>query len=403
MGIITNIGPIGIIRSLSDSGSTGSSKLDPNKLYYVITGGQDYQSTINNDGSLWFWPGGGPGTFQCVITNIEDGTIEKVTLQFSSRADNTADILGWSINDGSVWNIDNTTYSIVDGGTLTSPKFTLSNEMTITNPIAEDGTFRFHLVEGDGILTPAKTFSESFIPGEVAGANFNAGTYLNSIPSTFIGIGPFPDRMFLKLTNTYPRVNIDLFGDSTIAEVQPLAAPENTRKDGIWHKFNDNAITNSLPIRIYSRGQGGATWTDTVARVQANLPYMSNYTDIIGVQIWSWNESPTSIGEAAAQWSAWLSLKSEIEAAGFKAFPLILHPYTTRTSSGQIDAFNFLKDLVSTNNGIDLSNITGSTSYPNLVGSESEDNIHMNISGAVRCGPAIVSTITNWVGQYYNI
>lgn len=402
MGIVQPVSIVQIVRSLSDNGSTGSSKLNPSKLLAVITGAQDFQSTINNDGSLWFWPGGGPGTFQCELAFIDNGRVDNVQVQFTSRASGAADVTGWSIWDGSSWNIDNTTYDIADG-TLGSPSVQLSNVISLTNPVNSTGHFNFHVVQNNGVLTPSKTFGTVYLPNEVFYANFNPGTYLNSFPANNVGISPFMDRMFLKLSNTYARVIIDMFGDSTIAEVMPIAAADNTRKDGIWHKFNDYTITNTLPIRIYSRGQGAATWSEIQARVRANLSAMATTTDIVGVQVWTWNSAWGNVGEATTAWAEWLVLKAEIEAAGKIAVPVILHPYTTRNSTGEVEAFNYLKTMVAANNGIDLSNITGSTSYPNLVGSESEDNIHMNQNGATRCGPAIVSTISNFVGQYYNI
>lgn len=402
MGIVQPVTIVGIVRSNSYVEPSGLSKLDPSKLLAVITGGQDFGGTINNDGSLWFWSGGGPGTFQCGISFIDNGTVDDIQLQFTSIANGASDVTGWSIWDGSSWNIDNTTYDIANGS-YASPSVQLSNVLQLTNSVNSGGNFNFHVVQNNGILSPAKTFSQTSLPNEISYANFNPGTYLNSFPSNNIDIGPFMDRMFLKLSNTYPRVIMDIFGDSTIAEVMPIAAPNNTRKDGIWHKFNDYTITNDLPIRIYSRGQGAATWAEIQARVRANLSYMSTTTDIVGVQVWTWNSGWVNVEQANTAWAEWLVLKEEIELAGFKAVPVILHPYTTRNSAGQVDAFNTLKTLVAENNGIDLSNITGSTSYPDLVPSESEDNIHMNQTGATRCGPAIVSTISDWVGQYFNI
>lgn len=372
----------------------------------VITGGQDFQSSINNDGSLWFWPGGGPGTMQTVLTNIEPDNVEGVSLLVESREATSGAVLGWSVQSGGTWAIDNTTYDPADGGSLASPTVLYTGELTLPTPVAQAGTFRMHVVQGDGLLSAGKTFTDGSWPSSVqaASANFNPGSYLNSVPSAFVGIGPFQGAAILRLASSaVPRAIVWVFGDSTGAEVRPLAATDNQGKEGVWFRANEYARTNSIPIRIYSRAQGGATWSDIQARVRANIASLAGKCNAIGVMVATWNTPIEGVAAANAAWAEYLVLEAEVLAAGFPCFPYILHPYTTRNTANQISGWNQLRDLVVAHGGLDFSVISGAASYPDLPGAESEDNIHQNGTGSVRTGPLILPLVRTWLQTYYTV
>lgn len=370
-----------------------------------ITSGQDFQSTINNDGSLWFWGGGGPGTMQCVIANEEPDAVVSAEILVESREATSGPLLGWAVQVAGVWASDTTDITPAAGGSLASPTVSPAPEITMPTPVAQGGTFRMHVVQGDGLLTAAKTFSEGYWPtgNLVTGANFNAGDHLTDIPGAFVGIGAFQSRAILKHSpGSLPKCVYGMFGDSTSAMVASLAYSPNTSKEGVWYRGNLAAIAAGKRVRAYSYGQGGASASDIRARVRANLATMAGRVNVVGVMVATWNTPIEGVAAADAEWAEYLTLEAEVQAAGLICVPYILHPYTTRNSVDQAAGWTQMQSLVAAHPlGLDFSDITGSTSFPDLVPAESLDNIHMDPPGATRCGPLIMDRLIVQAETFY--
>ena len=360
----------------------------PLSLWHQIDGGQDFGAAING-GSDWFWPNPLPATFQAVLLNIETATFDAAQAITESVTSGASSLTGWGINVQSAWNLDTATIS-PGNGTEDSPGSALSPVKVFSATLAPGAYFTYQQRQSTGLVPGGKCFSAGIWPesGQVAGQEFQEGDRLGLSVTSGITIGPLSTRLFLRRTGTDQFYNFMIFGDSTTAQVRPLAATNNTAKEGIWHFANANLRTNSKRVRIYSGGQGGASWDRIKGRVRAALPWMAGKVSEVVVQVWTWNSAWASAGQADTAWAEYLVLEAEVEAAGFRCSPLILNPYTTRSSAGEIAGFNAMKAYaVAHPRGIVLDTIMGSTSWPDLVPAESEDNIHSNRDGGFRAGP----------------
>lgn len=361
--------------------------LPPLSLWHQIDGGQDYGASVTG-GSVWFWPNPVVGTFQVWVQNIENTTFDAAQAIVESTSASPSSLTGWGLNV-SGWTLDTATYT-PGTGTYDSPAATLSDVMELANPLAPTEYAQFQERHSTGDLTAGKTFATNTWPesGQVVFDAFQEGDHLGGAVSG-VGIGPLSTRLFLRREaseDTY--YNFMVFGDSTTAQVRPLAATNNTAKEGVWHFANAYLRTNNKRVRIYSGGQGGATWAQILSRTRAALPWLAGKVSEIAVQVWTWNSGWLNIEQADAAWAEYLVLEAEIIAAGFGCAPLILNPYTTRNSAGQVDAFELLKAYaVAHPRGIVLDEIMGAASWPDLVPAESEDNIHSNRDGGFRAGP----------------
>jgi hypothetical protein len=368
-------------------GGGGGGATVPLSLWHQIDGGQDFGAAING-GSDWFWPNPLPGTFNAVLLNIENSTFDAAQAITESVTSGASSLTGWGINVQSAWNLDTATIS-PGNGTEDSPGSALSPVKVLSATLNPGAYFTYQQRQSTGLVPGGKCFSAGTWPesGQVAGQAFQEGDRLG-LSVSGIGIGPLSTRLFLRRTGTDEFYNFMVFGDSTTAQVRPLAASNNTAKEGIWHFANANLRTAGKRVRIYSGGQGGASWTRIKGRVRAALPWMAGKVSEVVVQVWTWNTAWSSAGQADTAWAEYLVLEAEVEAAGFRCSPLILNPYTTRSSAGEIAGFAAMKAYaVAHPRGIVLDTIMGSTSWPNLPGSESEDNIHSNRDGGFRAGP----------------
>lgn len=364
----------------------------PLSLWHQIDGGQDFGAAING-GSDWFWPNPLPATFQAVLLNIENATFDAAQAITESVTSGASSLTGWGLNVQSAWNLDTATISPGDG-TEDSPGHALSPVMTLSATLNPAAYFTFQQRQSTGLVPGGKCFSAGIWPesGQVAGQEFQEGDRLGLSVTSGITIGPLSTRLFLRRTGTDQFYNFMIFGDSTTAQVRPLAASNNTAKEGIWHFANANLRTAGKRVRIYSGGQGGASWDRIKGRVRAALPWLAGKVSDIPVQVWTWNSAWTSAAQANAAWAEYLVLEAEVQAAGLICRPLILNPYTTRNSAGEIDGFATMKNhVIAHPRGIVLDTIMGSTSWPNLPGSESEDNIHTNRDGGFRAGPEVAA------------
>lgn len=381
----------------------GGSAVPPLLRLSQVTTSEDFQSTIDTSSS-WFWTPP-TGTMQCVVVNPEPDAVESAELVLENREATSGAVVGWSVQSGGTWGIDNISRTPAPGGSLASPTISFTPPLTLPSAVAQNGSFRLHVAMGDGLLTAAKTFSEGYWPttNRVNSANFNPGTILNSVPSNFIGIGVFQSRLIMRHgAGSSPKCIAAAMGDSTAGQVCSLAYTPNTTKEGVWMRGNDHAIAQGWRIRIYSYGQGGASWADIQARTRANLPTLVGRVNMVMVMTATWNTPLEGAGAAAAAWAEYLALEAEIKAAGLIAVPYILHPYTTRNTANQIAGWTQMRNFVTSHPyGQDYSDITGSTSFPDLVPSESLDNIHMDPPGSTRCGPLIMARFRTLVQSFY--
>jgi len=394
---------LGLGLTLPRRGAGGGGGFTPSlSLWHQIEGGQDLGASING-GSDWFWPNPVPATFEAVLLNIENTSFDAAQAFVEGVASGASTLTGWGLNVQSAWNLDTTTTSPGNGGTVDSPAAALSAVLPLSAPLNPGAYFTLQQRRSTGNVAGGKCFASGVWPesGQVAGQAFQEGDRLG-LSVSGIGIGPLTSRVFLRRTGSDPFYNFIVFGDSTTASVRPLAASNNTAKEGIWHFANANLRTNSKRVRIYSGGQGGASWTQIKARVRAALPWLAGKVAHVVVQVWTWNSAWGNAIDAEAAWAEYLVLEAEVIAAGFACSPLILNPYTTRNSTGEIAGFAALKAAtVAHPRGIVLDTIMGSTSWPNLVGSESEDNIHSNRDGGFRAGPLAAPIFLTRAVEYY--
>lgn len=372
-------------------------------LWHQIEGGQDLGASING-GSDWFWPNPVPATFEAVLLNIENTAFDAAQAFVEGVTTGTSTLTGWGLNVQSAWNLDTSTTNQGNGGSMDSPAVALSAVLPLSAPLNPGAYFTLQQRRSTGNVAGGKCFASGIWPesGQVAGQAFQEGDRLG-LSVSGIGIGPLTSRLFLRrAVGANPFYNFMVFGDSTTAQVRPIAATNNTAKEGIWHFANADLRTNGKRVRIYSGGQGGATWAQIVSRTRAALPWLVGKVSEIAVQVWTWNSGWLNADQAETAWEEYLALEADVLAAGFGCAPLILNPYTTRNSAGQVDAFNVLKGYAEAHpRGIVLDEIIGSTSWPNLVPAESEDNIHSNRDGGFRAGPLAADIFLARAVEYY--
>lgn len=388
-----------IVRTSSESSATTTAtttELPPVSLtsWAQIDGGQDLGSPIDG-GNAWFWNNSGSSTFESLVNFQEPATIDAVQIPVITQVSSPGTMQGFAVFNGSQWQTEVTDVT-PPNGTFDSPGIALSPVMILSTPISSGTEFRFQELLSSGSQTPGKTFGSGIFPetNTTYGTGFQLGDYLGTdITKTGIEIGPFATRLYLRLANTQ-LYTMGMFGDSTVAMVQPIDAATNTSKEGVWFWANAENRTLSKNVRAYSYGQGTASWATIQERVRANLITMAGKITRVCIQVWTWNSGWTTVEEADAAWAEYLSLESEVKLAGFACSPMILHPYTTRNSAGQISAFSALKQYVLNHGeGLLLDNITGSLSWPNLPVEWSEDNVHMNQTGANAVSQDVASAL----------
>lgn len=365
----------------------------------VITNSQEFQPALNNDGNLWFWPGGGLGTFHADVRNQDSENIQSVQVQYESAADSPSPITAIGVGVGAIYNVDESLTVLPNGGTVSSPKIGLSAKLDLPAPVTPGNYFHFAVTQDNGNVTLANSFGSSqWVESENAiNTYFRTGDSHNSNPGGGTGgISPGPSRIFCYLPRSaQPRVIWDVFGDSTVAQVRPVASNNNASKEGVWYHMNSKAITDNKNVRIYSRGNGAFTWAQIQDRVRANLPYMIGKSCGILVQVWTWNTPHSSEANAITAWGEWLTLKSQIEDYGLIAKPLVLLPSTTRNSVGEIAAWQYLHDQTIATGGLYLGDIV-STNGIDIDAIYSEDNVHLNGPGGVLQG-------TNGASRLYTL
>lgn len=373
-------------------------------LWAFVEGGQDFGSSIEG-GGVWFWNTADPGTFEANVKNLEPESMDAVQTWAESVSATSGSIIGWGFRVGATWDTETATYTPDAGGTVPAPKIVPTSVLALTTPLAQDVSGRFQVVHSPGTLAAAKTFANTAWPesAQAGSANFNVGNYLGSDAPTFIDIGPLQSRLALRRasgSSTY--YNFAIFGDSTTASVRPVGSTNDAAKEGFSYEANKVLRTGGKRVRIYSWGQGAATWAEIQQRVVANLPYLVGKVSHLSILVWSWNSAYNSSAEADTAWAEYLALEAAVEAAGFACSPMILHPYTTRNSAGQVEGFTAMKAHVTAHpRGILMDELMGDTSWPNLPALESEDNVHQNVTGSIRTGSGVASTFLAQAVSYY--
>ena len=354
-----------------------------------IEGGMQYGGAFVG-GSQWWWDDAVDGTFYAIVTNQEADSIVAAQAVAEGAGSAVASIAGWGIQSGGAWDTDATDYTPPAGGSVASPTFAEVAELALTNPIASGAQALYQEVREPGAIVPATSLSGNGFPttGVVSAENFLEGAYLGSDPGGgFPGLGPMASRLYLKKSGP-PLYVFGVIGDSTTVPVQPLDSATPLSREGYHFRANEALRAAGKRVRIYSYGQGAAGWSDILARGRAILPHVAGKISRLAVLVWTWNSAHLSVEQAEAAWLEYLAFEAEVIAAGIGCSPLILNPYTTRNTTGQADAFAYLKaQALAHAYGIVLDEIMGGTDWPNLPASESQDNVHQNGVGGVRTGP----------------
>ena len=358
---------------------------------------QDFGSPVNG-GSIKGWNNAGDLTSQTNPRNDEPENIIAVQIIVESRDSRTpGSRKGFAVRSNNVWDVSRVAVQLPSGGSMGDAKIALTEELALTHPWVTGARAVLQDLNGAGYISPAKSLGNGYFPstglmtdsistmGDVLGVVQTGGLY-----------GPWGSRVYCKRA-TSPLYVIALFGDSTVANVRPIAAVNNNAKEGWSHMAMRYLRTAGKRIRPYSYGQGTATWSQTLARVRANLPHLAGRVSRIGVQVWTWNSPWTTIPQAETAWSEYLLLQMDCESAGIQCFPFILNPYTTRTGAGQPEAFDQLKSQTLEHPfGVAFDTIMGGADWPNIPTAWSEDNVHLN-------GPGAVATAADVAGKFIEL
>lgn len=369
---------------------TGSSLVPILSSWHQIDGGEDFGASITGGGS-WFWANAVPATFEAVLLNIENTSFDAAQALVEGVSSGGSALTGWGLNVASNWNLDTSTTDPGDG-TFDSPSHSLSSVMPLSSPLAPGAYFTLHQRRSTGILAAGKTFSSGIWPesGQVAGQAFQEGDQLGSSVSG-IGIGPLTTRLLLRRPLGSDKFYVIMpWGDSTVAPIRPIAAVNNTAKEGHWYFANQYLRNAGKRVRFYSGGQGGASWAQILSRVRASIPWMIGKVSEVWVLAWTWNSPWGNVEDAMAAWAEYLVLQAELAAVGILCSPFVLNPYTNRNSAGQIAAFTAIKNEVLAHpRGLAFDEVVGDTAWPSMPEDESEDEIHTNRTGSARVGPII--------------
>lgn len=375
--------------------ATTEAPLVPLVQWAQIDGGDDLGANIDGGGS-WFWNNAGPATFEAVVSNRESFAVDAVQIPVETTSGTPGSHNGYAVRQGAVWTSD-TTVVTPSAGSGESPGIALAPIIELSTPIAANGgeiTIQQEL--SAGIQTPGKNFGSLYHPetGNTASSGMQVGAHLGTtLDYGGVAIGPFAPKMFMRLVDAQIYA-LGMFGDSTVGMVHPVESPTAQSKEGVWFWANEALRALSVNVRAYSYGQGAADWALIQSRVRAHLVAMHGKISRVCIQVWTWNSPWDTLEQVASAWAEYLVLEAEVKAAGFACSPLLLHPYTTRTAEGQPQAFLAMKaNVVAHHEGIVLDEITGSTSWPNLPGAESEDNVHQNQTGSKRCASAVAAVL----------
>jgi lysophospholipase L1-like esterase len=366
--------------------------LVPLRHIVAITGGQDFQASLNNDGSLWFWSGGGDGTMQADVINIETMPITSVELLVENINATGATMRGFSLQVGGTWYQAGSDVVPPAGGEVAAVKQVRTNVLSLGTVWTSGATARLAVSHGSGMLTNARTFGSGMWAdtGRVSGMNFAVGRTLNAAQSGGVGIGPFPSTLFGKYSTALdPMCNIVIGGgDSTYCSTRPLAAANSNSKEGLWFYCNEEYKSAGQRVRIYDRANGTFDFDQIVDRFHANLNEMEYWACLLGFPVWTWNSAISGSGAIDYQWDAFLLAESTALSKGLRCFPIIMHPPTTRNTTGQIDAHAELMSRVDAHelgvNLVSLFTINGI----DIRSEWSEDNVHLNGVGAQAIAPS---------------
>lgn len=369
--------------------------LVPLRHIVAITGGQDFQGTLNNDGSLWFWSGGGDGTMQADVINIETVPITSVELLVENINATSATMRGFSLQVGGTWYQAGSDVNPPVDGTVDSVKQVRTSVLSLGAPWNAGATARLAMSHGSGLLTNARTFGQGMWPdsNRVSGMNFSTGRTLNAAQSGGQSIGPFSSTLFGRYSTALdPMCNIVIpGGDSTFCATRPLASVGSNSKEGLWFYCNNEYRNAGQRVRIYDRANGAFSFAQCVNRFHANLNEMEYWACLLGFPVWTWNSAISTLGEVNAQWDEFLIAESAALTKGLRCFPIIMHPPTTRNTTGQIDAHTELMSRVDAHelgvNLVSLFTINGI----DIRSEWSEDNVHLNGVGAQAIAPSAAS------------
>ena len=313
-------------------------------LWAFVEGGQDFGSSIVG-GGVWFWNAADPGTFEGNVKNLEPESMDAVQTWAESVSATSGSILGWGFRVGATWDTEVATYTPDAGGTVPAPKIVPTSVLDLTTPLAQDVSGRFQVVHSPGTLAAAKTFANTAWPEstQAGSANFSVGNYLGSDAPTFIDIGPSSPGLLCAARPGPAPTTISRSSETRrllpfVLLARPTTAPRRVSPTRQTRSCAPGEARSHLLL-----GAGAATWAEIQQRVVANLPYLVGKVSHLSILVWSWNSAYNSSAEADTAWAEYLALEAAVEAAGFACSPMILHPYTTRNSSGQVEGFTAMK------------------------------------------------------------
>lgn len=195
-------------------------------------------------------------------------------------------------------------------------------------------------------------------------------------------------------------VNVAFFGDSVTGQYQSKAGGgELDSRDGWMHRVNS---TGGGKFNCASFGQNGATVQAMYSRFSQVFPLVSNWVDVVSMQIWTPNNSYDLESNYTLIQNDILAVQSLTQSAG-KGF--IVHfwapPGALLTSPSGILAWNNLRAWATTTFSgkiVDTVDVISTGTHWNS--SYSEDDTHPNAAGSVLIGdtamPKIKTILTNW-------
>lgn len=376
----------------------------------VVDGSMDMQALYNQDGNApWFNPNVGgvaqPMTLTANLHPAAPAPLQSVEFLLPSVGDPASPYLDIAAKDGAgSWVHNASVPALPTGGTNPAPALAWSPTLSFPTPIPAGGTIRVQHVSGAGIIGNSNNISSTSFPsGLVDNDGFVPGDQRETDPSyTIPTIGPMWTLARFHGSSLPPKLHIGFGGDSLVAQRRPIAAVQSASKEGPIYLAGQLLNAAGRHIELVSTGQGGAPWSDFVARFQVLLAsgFFSNWIGLWVQQIYTYNSQFNTSGasEADARWADFQTqFVTPLAALGVPCVALIMSPPGAANTANNLAGHARMRTLVTANGGIDLT-MSSSDDGVTFRSGTSEDQVHYNATGSANAATAlrdgIVSVVT---------
>lgn len=194
-----------------------------------------------------------------------------------------------------------------------------------------------------------------------------------------------------------PIYNIATVGDSTWSGIRPLGSANELGLEGSFHYANLDEIGNGMRWITSNWGNGAYTMDQYLARGRSLFPLLQGKAQILAVQAWTYNQSPSSTAAAEAQQAQLLAFKADAEAAGFRVIFGIINPQgDARINAGWNEGYDAMVAWLATQpGGFNVAGVLADPGNPRrFLNSYAEDQVHANAAAVVAQGPVLSGALT---------